>query len=72
MNGLLNAIYYDDDMDETKSLIWVQCRRCQSSCLVKSYVVGECQCTWGPVEGLGEDMQELNLEDNILGEDYTE
>jgi hypothetical protein len=65
---LLNAIYYDDDMDETKSLIRVQCRRCQSSCLVESYVVGECQCTWGPVERLEEDMQELNLEDNILGE----
>jgi hypothetical protein len=26
----------------------------------------------GSVEGLEEDMQELNLEDNILGEDYTE
>ena len=34
--------------------------------------MGECQCTWGPVEGLEEDMQALNSEDNILGEDYTE
>jgi hypothetical protein len=69
---LLDAIYYDDDMVETKLMIWVQCRRCQWSCLVEFYFVGECQCTWGRVEGLEEYMQALNLENNVLGEDFTE
>jgi hypothetical protein len=53
----LDAIHVDDDMDETKSIIWVQCRRCKWSCPVKSYMVRECQCAWGPAEGLEEDMQ---------------
>jgi hypothetical protein len=35
-------------------------------------MVGECQCTWRPAEGLEEDIKALNLEDNILGEDFTE
>ena len=48
---LLDAVYFDDDMDEPKSMIWVQCRRCQWSCSVESYMVGECKCTWGPAEG---------------------
>jgi hypothetical protein len=43
---ILNAIHIDDDMGETKSLIWVQCRRCNWSCPVESYIVGKCQCTW--------------------------
>ena len=53
---LLDAIYYDDEMDETKTMIWVQCRRCQWSCPVESFVVGECQCRWGPVELLEKEM----------------
>jgi hypothetical protein len=43
---LLDAIHINDDMDKTKSLIWVQCRRCKWSCPVESYMVGDCQCTW--------------------------
>jgi hypothetical protein len=35
-------------------------------------MVGECQCTWGPAEGLEEDMKALDLEDNIPGEDFAE
>jgi hypothetical protein len=45
---LLDAIHIDDDMDETKLLIWVQCRRCKWSCPVESFMVGNRQCTWGP------------------------
>jgi hypothetical protein len=69
---LLDAIHIGDDMDETKSIIWVQCRRCKWSCPVESYMVGECQCTWRPAEGLEEDMHALELEANILGEDFAE
>ena len=44
----LDAIYInDDDMDETKSIIWVQCRKCKCSCPVETYIVGEYNCTWG-------------------------
>jgi hypothetical protein len=42
---LLDAIHIDDDMDETKSLIWVQRRRCKQSCSVELYMVGKSQCT---------------------------
>jgi hypothetical protein len=65
---LLDVIHVDDDMDETRSLIWVQCRRCKWSCPVESYIVGDCQCTWGPAEGLEEDMQALDMAANIMGE----
>jgi hypothetical protein len=35
-------------------------------------MVGKCQCTWRPAEGLKEDMQALNLDSSILGEDFAE
>jgi hypothetical protein len=69
---LLDAVHIDDDMDETKSLIREQCRRCKWSCPVESYIVSECQCTRGPAEELEEDMQALDLEANIMGEDIAE
>ena len=64
---LLDVIHLDDDMDETQSIIWVQCRRIKWSCPVELYLVGECQCTWGPTGGLEEDLQALDMEGNILG-----
>ena len=57
---LLDAIYLDDDMDETKSIIWVQCLRCKWSCPVESYMVGKFQYTWGPAERLEENMKALD------------
>ena len=37
----LDALYlYDDDLDETKSIIWVECRKCKWSCLVETYMEG--------------------------------
>ena len=63
---LLDAIHVDDDMDETRSIIWVQCRRCQWSCPVESYIVGDCKCTWGPAEELDEDIQALDMAANII------
>jgi hypothetical protein len=68
----LDAIHIDDDMDETMSLIWVQCRRCKWSCPVESYIVGDCDCTWIPAEGLDEEMQALDMAANIMGEDIAE
>ena len=42
MDRPLDAIYIDDDMDESQSIIWVQSRRCKWSCPVESYMVAEC------------------------------
>ena len=39
---------------------------------MESYIVGECQFTWGPAEGLEEDMQALIMAANIMGEDFGE
>ena len=58
-------------MDETQSIIWVQCRKCKWSCPVESYIVGECNCTWGADE-IKEELQALDMDSNIIGEDFAE
>ena len=40
----LDAIFHHDDGDESKSLIWVQCRLCKWSTPVEEIVVGACLC----------------------------
>jgi hypothetical protein len=66
----LDAIHVPDDADETLSLIWVQCRRCKWTCPVESYTVGECASNVNPMDSLVVEMDMLNMEDNILKEDY--
>ena len=58
-------------MDETKSIIWVQCRKCKWSCPIETYMVGECNCTWG-AEETKEELLELDMDGNITREDITE
>jgi hypothetical protein len=48
----LDAIFHHDDGDETKSLIWVQCRLCKWSTPVKAYVDGDCLCNLDPAAEL--------------------
>ena len=67
----MDAIHVPDDADETLSLIWVQCRRCKWTCPVESYTAGECACIFDPMESLQAEMDVLNMEDNILNEDYA-
>ena len=68
----LDAIYiYDDDLDETKSIIWVQCRKCKWSCPIETGLVGECNCTCG-AEEIKEELQVLDMDGNIMGEDIAE
>ena len=40
----LQAIYLHDDGDETKSLIWVQCRTCKWTIPVESFDDNNCLC----------------------------
>ena len=35
-------------------------------------MVGKCHCTWGPAEDLEEEIQALDMEGNILGEDLAD
>ena len=67
----LDAIHVPDDADETLSLIWVQCRRCKWACSVESYTVGECACNLDLMQNLETEIDMLNMEDNILNEDYA-
>jgi hypothetical protein len=57
----LDAIYQHDDGNETKSLIWVQCRICKWSLPVESYVDGSCLCNWDQEAALEEEMARLSL-----------
>jgi hypothetical protein len=56
----LDAIYQHDDGDETRSLIWVQCRICKWSSPVESYVDGNCLCNWDQEAALEEKMARLS------------
>ena len=38
---------------------------------MESYIVGECNCTWGADE-IKEELQELDMDGNIIGEDFAE
>ena len=67
----LDAIHVPDDADDTLLLIWVQCRRCKWTCPVESYTVEECAYNFDPMESLEAEMDMLNMEDNILNEDYA-
>jgi len=58
---ILDAIYQHDDGDETKSLIWVQCRICKWSTPVESYLDGSCLCNWDQEAALEEEMARLSL-----------
>jgi hypothetical protein len=40
----LDTIFHHDDGNETKSLIWVQCRLCKWSTPVKAHPDGACLC----------------------------
>ena len=57
----LDAIYQHDDGDETKSLIWFQCRICKWSLPVELYVDGNCLCNWDQEAALEEEMARLSL-----------
>jgi hypothetical protein len=55
----LDAIYHHDDGNETKSLIWVQCRLCKWPLPVESYVDGNCLCNWNQEAALEEEMAQF-------------
>ena len=46
-------------------------QKCKWSCPVESYIVGECNCTWGADE-IKEELQALDMDGNIIGEDFAE
>jgi hypothetical protein len=57
----LDAIFQHNDGDETKSLIWIQCRVCKWSSPIESYVDKNCLCNWDQEAALEEEIAQLLL-----------
>jgi hypothetical protein len=68
----LDAIFYHDDGDERKSLIWVQCRQRKWSTLVEAFVKESCFCNWNHEEKLEREMARLSLLPPPLLEDFDD